>query len=160
MTHHAVEILLTRPATHDELRRACRTLPVGSNHDGTRLMAVHPARTPGRALRSVRRRLRHFLPIDVLTTHYADPLGQVMLNVEFSPATRALIDQAAAARRQRPAEYVGQSVTQALRRPEQERLRALTAQIEGLLALHRPEDVLACTARILYHRDSPATPAP
>ncbi|WP_234328366.1 MULTISPECIES: DUF6083 domain-containing protein [unclassified Streptomyces] len=76
MTHHAVEILLLRLATHDELRRACRTLPVGANHDGTRLMAVHPARTPGRALRSVRRRLRHILPIDVLTTHYADPWGR------------------------------------------------------------------------------------
>lgn len=153
MTHHAVEILLTRPATRAELRRACRALPLGASSDGTRLMAVHPAKTPGRALRSVRRRLQHVLPIDVLTTHYPDLSGQVILNVEFDPATRALIRRAAAARGERPAKYLGQSVIDALRRNEQERSQALTTQLEGLLAHHRPEDVLKCTARIIFHRD-------
>ncbi|MFF7279091.1 hypothetical protein [Streptomyces griseorubiginosus] len=158
MTHHVVEILLTRPVTHSELRRASRALPLGANSDGIRLMAIHPAKTPGRALRSVRRRLQHLLPLDILTTHYPDPSGQVILNVEFSPAARQLIGQAAAARGQRPAEYVGHCMAEALRHSEQERARALTAQLEGMLAHHRPEEVLACTARILLHRREPGTP--
>ncbi|MGW0294393.1 hypothetical protein [Streptomyces tuirus] len=160
MTHHVVEILLTRPVTHHELRRACRTLPLGANKDRTRLMAVHPAKTPGRALKSVRRRLQHVLPLDALTTHYPSPTGQVVLNVEFGPATRALIGQAAAATGQRPAEYLSHSVTKALRRREEDRLRALAAQLEDLLAHHRPEEVLACTARILCHRDPSVSPEP
>lgn len=158
MTHHVVEILLTRPVTHSELRRASRALPLGANSDGTRLMAIHPAKTPGRALKSVRRRLQHLLPLDILTTHYPDPSGQVILNVEFGPAPWRLIGVAAAARGQRPAEYVGQSLTEALRRSDQERDRALTAQLEGMLAHHRPEEVLACTARILLHRRYPGSP--
>lgn len=64
MTHPVVEILLTRPVTHRELRRACRILPLGANCDRTRLM--HPAKTPG---------------LDALTTHYPSPSGQVILNV-------------------------------------------------------------------------------
>ncbi|WP_449353120.1 hypothetical protein [Streptomyces shaanxiensis] len=155
MTHHVVEILLTRPVTQSELRRASRALPLGANCDGTRLMTIHPAKTPGRALRSVRRRLQRLVPVDILTTHYPDPSGQVTLNVEFGPAPWRLIRVAAAARGQRPAEYVGQSLTGALRRSEQERDRALTAQLEGMLAHHRPEEVLACTARILLHRRDP-----
>ncbi|WP_208853182.1 hypothetical protein [Streptomyces albofaciens] len=111
MTHHVVELLLTKPVTHRELRPACRTLPLGTNSDRTRLMTVHPAKTPGRALKSVRRRLQHVSPLDVLTTHYPSPSGQVILNVELGPAVRALIGQAAAARGERPAEYVGHSVT-------------------------------------------------
>lgn len=158
MRHHVVEILLTRSATPAELRRACRALPLGTNSDGRRLMAVHPAKTSGRALKSVRRRLQHVLPIDVLTTHYPDQSGQVIINVEFDPAMRALIGEAASVRGQRPAEYVGQNVTDALRRHEQERSRALTTQLERLLAHHRPEDVLACTARILLHRKGRASP--
>lgn len=131
VTHHVVEILLTRPVTHSELRRASRALPLGANSDGTRLMAVHPAKTPGRALRSVRRRLQHLLPLDILTTHYPDPSGQVILNVEFGPAPWRLIGVAVAARGQRPAEYVGQCMTEALRHSEQRRARALTAQLRG-----------------------------
>ena len=158
MRHHVVEILLTRSATPTELRRARRALPLGTNSDGSRLMAVHPAKTPGRAVKSVRRRLQRVLPIDVLTTHYPDLSGQVVINVEFDRATRALIGEAASARGQRPAEYVGQCLTDALRRHAQERSRALTAQLERLLAHHSPEAVLACTARILLHRDGRASP--
>lgn len=151
-SHHAIEILLTRPATNSELHRARRTVPLAANTDRTRLLAVHPAKTPGRALQSVRRRLHHLLPIDVLTTHYADQLGQVLLNLELSRTARAAIHRAATAGGQRPGDFVGRSVTAALDRNERERSQQLTAQLEGLLARHSSEDLLACTARILLRR--------
>lgn len=119
-------------------------------------MAVQPARTPGRALRSLRRRLHHLLPIDALTTPYPDQHGQVLLNLEFSRTARAAIRQAATARGQRPGDFVARSVTAALDRNERERSLQLTAQLEGLLALHSSEDVLACTADILLRRRDPA----
>lgn len=156
-SQYAIEILLTRAATNGELHRARRTVPLAANAERTRLMAVHPAKTPGRALRSLRRRLHHLLPIDVLTTHYPDQHGQVLLNLEFSPTARAAIGQAAAARGQWPGDFVGQSVTAALERNERERSRQLTAQLEDLLALHSSEDVLACTAHVLLHRRGSAS---
>jgi hypothetical protein len=50
-------------------------------------------------------------------------------------------------------------VTEALERQEREHSRQLTAQLEGILALHSSEEVLACTAHILLRRRSPAVPA-
>lgn len=155
-SHHAIEILLTRPATDGELDRVRRTVPLAASRDRTRLMAVHPAKTPSRALQSLRRRLQHLLPIDVLTTHYPDQHGQVLLNLELSRTARAAIHRAATASGQRPGDFVGRSVTAALDRNERERSRQLTAQLEGLLARHSSEDLLACTARILLRRRSSA----
>jgi hypothetical protein len=123
-------------------------------------MAVHPAKTPSRALQSLRRRLHHLLPIDVLTTHYPDQHGQVVLNLELSRTARAAILRAATASGQRPGDFVGRSVTAALDRNERERSRQLTAQLEGLVALYSSEDLLACTARILLRRCSSAASDP
>ncbi|MEV8086645.1 CPCC family cysteine-rich protein [Streptomyces nigra] len=150
-SHHAIEILLTRRATSAELRRARHTVPLAVNADRTRLMAVHPGKTPGRALRSLRRQLHQLLPIDVLTTHNPDQHGQVLLNLEFSRAARKVIREAATARGLRPGDFVGQSVTEALERQEREHSRQLTAQLEGILALHSSEEVLAlyCGHRVL-----------
>lgn len=122
-------------------------------------MAVHPGKTPGRALQSLRRQLHQLLPIDVLTTHHPDQHGQVLLNLELSRAVRKVIRQAATARGLRPGDFVGQSVSEALERQEREHSRQLTAQLEGILALHPSEEVLACTAHILLRRRSPAAPA-
>ncbi|MFJ4633402.1 hypothetical protein [Streptomyces sp. NPDC088847] len=89
--HHAVEIALTRPATPGELRLAGRGVPLAANADRTRLMAVQGARSPGGALHGLRRRLDALLPIDVLSTHYPDRHGQVLLNVALGHAAdRAL----------------------------------------------------------------------
>ncbi|MGW1950994.1 hypothetical protein ACWCRC_42965, partial [Streptomyces sp. NPDC001940] len=94
--HHAVEITLTRPATHAELAHAARTLPLAANHNATRLMTVVHAKTPGRALHRVRRRLDETLPVDAITTHYPDSSGHVLLNITLSPAADAAIRRAAA----------------------------------------------------------------
>ncbi|WP_327347022.1 hypothetical protein [Streptomyces europaeiscabiei] len=64
--HHAIEIVLTRPATVDELRRAHSAARLAANADRTRLLALQRAKSPGRALRALRRQLDALLPIDVL----------------------------------------------------------------------------------------------
>lgn len=99
---HAIEIALTRPATGCELRIARRAVPLGANTERTRLLALQRAKTPGRALRVLRHRLDALLPIDVLTTHYPDRQGCVLLNFALSHSARTAICHAAAARSQRP----------------------------------------------------------
>ena len=124
---HAVEISLTRPVTRGELWRACRAVPRAASADHTRLMTVRHAKSPGQALRSLRRELDRLLPIDVLTTHYPDRCGQVLLNVALPRATCSTVHQAAAARGQKPGVFLGRAVVAALERNERDRTRQLTA---------------------------------
>lgn len=49
-------------------------------------MALVPAKTPARAARRLRRRLEDRLPIDVITTHYPDASGKILLDLVFLPA--------------------------------------------------------------------------
>ncbi|MGW0631929.1 hypothetical protein [Streptomyces sp. NPDC002758] len=100
--HHAIEIVLTRPATVEELRRAHSAARLAANTDRTRLLALQRAKSPGRALRALRRQLDALLPIDVLTSHYPDQYGQVLLNLTLSNTARTAIRRAAATRGQRP----------------------------------------------------------
>ncbi|MEV6594555.1 hypothetical protein [Streptomyces acidicola] len=151
-SHHAVEITLTRPLTPGELKRASRNVPLAANADRTRLMAVQRAHSPGNALHVLRRRLGSRLPIDVLSTHYPDRHGQVRLNIAFSRSAMTAIRQAAAASGQRPKEYLSQSVTAALARQQQDRLRLLQIRLKDLLVNHTPEEVLACAASSLLGR--------
>ncbi|MDH6629891.1 hypothetical protein M2271_007740 [Streptomyces sp. LBL] len=160
MAHHAVEIILTRPITPGELRRACRSVPVATNADRTRLMAVHGARSRGGALHTLRRRLDALLPIDVLTTHYPDRRGRVMLNVALPHTADQALRQAAAATGQRPQDVLRRRVSEALARDEQDRARLLTTRLEGLLAHHTPEKVLTSVASLLHSRPYRHTPAP
>ena len=52
-------------------------------------MALVRAKTPGRAAHRLRQRLATRLPMDVITTHYPDADGQVLLNLAFPPAVHA-----------------------------------------------------------------------
>jgi len=61
-------------------------VPLAANADRTRLMAVHGARSPGGALHALRRQLDALLPVDVLTTHYPNRHGQILLNVALGHA--------------------------------------------------------------------------
>ncbi|MGJ5831990.1 hypothetical protein [Streptomyces ossamyceticus] len=154
--HHAVEILLTRPLSPGELKRASRHVPLAVNADRTRLMALQRAHSPGNALHTLRRRLDPRLPIDVLSTHYADRNGQVRLNVAFSRSDIAAIRRAAAARGQRTAQFLSRRVTAAVAARERDRLRALENQLEDLLTNHTLDDVLVCAGHVLSrHRRTP-----
>ena len=159
--HHAVEIALTRPATPGELRLAGRGVPLAVNADRTRLMAVQGARSPGGALHGLRRRLDALLPIDVLSTHYPDRHGQILLNVALGHAADRALRRDAAVVGLRPEDLLRRCVTAALTRAEQERARQLEDRLESLLAHHRPAEVLACVAGLLYGRQQqPARAAP
>ncbi|MER6077353.1 hypothetical protein [Streptomyces sp. NPDC001833] len=147
--HHAVDVTLTRPATLRELQRARRSVPLAVNADHTRLLVVQRAKSPGRALRTVRRRLEAQLPIDVLTTHYQDGNGQILLNVTFSPTVQSAVRHTAAALGQRPRDFVRDAVTTALARRDQERSRHLTVQLESLLTENSAEELLLCAADVL-----------
>ncbi|MFF9704665.1 hypothetical protein ACF1FE_26285 [Streptomyces griseofuscus] len=160
-SHHAVEILLTRPAAPGELRQARCGVCLAASADRTRLMAVCSARSPGGALHALRRRLGARLPIDVLTTHYPDRHGQVLLNVALDHAAEGALRQAAAVLGQRPQELLRRRVTAARARDEQERARRLDVRLESLLADHQPEEDLACVAGLLHsRRHHPARTAP
>ncbi|WP_405842588.1 hypothetical protein [Streptomyces sp. NBC_01518] len=154
--HHAVEVTLTRPATAAELHRARRAVPLAANAERTRLMAVQQARSPGRALHRLRRRLNALLPIDVLTTHYPDHRGQVRLNVALSRTTLTAVHRAADAEGQRPQDFLSRSVTAAVARHEGERAQRLMAQLERLMAHHTAEELLVCAASTLVAHRVPA----
>lgn len=86
------------------------------------------------------------MPIDVLTTHYPDRQGCVLLNFALSHTARTAIRQAAEACGQRPPDFLKQTVVEAVAQHKEERVRQLTTRIEGLLAQHTPEELLACAA--------------
>lgn len=155
--HHAVEVALTRPATSSELRAARRHVPLAVNADRTRLMVVHSARSPGRALHMVRRRLGTRLPIDVLTTHYPDRRGQVLLNVDLESATHEALSREAVALGQRPQDVLGRRVRAAVARDTRERARGLEDQLKGMLAHYSAEEVLTSVARCLCGRSHGCT---
>ncbi|WP_371658944.1 hypothetical protein [Streptomyces sp. NBC_00280] len=155
--HHAIEITLTRPATNSELYRARRVAALASSTDRTRLLTVQRAKTPGRALQTLRRRLDGVLPIDVLTTHYPDRQGCVLLNFALSHAARTTIRQAAAVCGQRPRDFLRQTVIDAVARHKEDRARRLMTRMEGLLAQHTLEELLLCAADSLlsHHNRQP-----
>ncbi|MFI6567452.1 hypothetical protein [Streptomyces sp. NPDC050534] len=157
--YHAVEVILTRPVTRGELRRACRGVPLAANADRTRLMALHHASSPGGALHTLRRRLDPRLPIDALTTQYPDQRGQVLLNVMLNRAASRALHQAAASVRQRPEEVLRERVSAALAQDKQTRIRQLQDQLENLLAHHTAEEILACVAGSLHRSQYAGTPA-
>lgn len=152
--HHAIEITLTRPASNSELHRARRVTALASSTDRTRLLAVQRAKTSRRALQTLRRRLDGVLPIDVLTTHYPDRQGCVVMNFALSHAARTTIRQAAAACGQRPRDFLRLTVADVMARHKEDRARELTAQMEELLAQHTPEELLLCAAgSLLSHHN-------
>ncbi|MER5959433.1 hypothetical protein [Streptomyces sp. NPDC001893] len=146
--HHAVEISLTSPATHAELAHAARTLPLAANHDATRLMAVVHAKTPGRALHRVRRRLREALPLDAITTHYPDSSGHVLLNITLPPHADTAIRRAAASAGQKPRPFVQLALHQALAQNIEEEAALLDGAVQRLLATTASQ-LLAAVGRAL-----------
>ncbi|PWJ02038.1 hypothetical protein DKG34_40895 [Streptomyces sp. NWU49] len=154
MTHqYAVEIALTRPATTRELHRARRCVAFAANADRTRLMTLQSAKSPGRALHRMRCRLDSVLPIDVLSTHYPDRHGRVLLNVVLSRRAHTQIRQEAAASGAHAGEVLRERIAARLAREQRERHQRLESQLRRLLTHHTSEEVLACAAgRLLEAR--------
>ncbi|MFE2992358.1 hypothetical protein [Streptomyces sp. NPDC059262] len=147
--HHAVEIALTRPATHAELAHAARALPLAANHDATCLMAVVHAKTPGRALHRVRRRIGDALPVDVITTHYPDSSGHVLLNITLPPHAGTALRRAAACAGRKPRLFVQLALLRALAQHIEEVAGFLDGAVQRLLATTTASQLLAAVGRAL-----------
>ncbi|MFK4156992.1 hypothetical protein ACI2LV_34095 [Streptomyces fungicidicus] len=158
MPRHALEITLTRPANPTELDAACRTMPLAANHDTTRLMALVPAKTPDRAAHRLRRRLKDRLPIDVITTHYPDASGHVLLNVALPRAAHASLHTAALRRGQEPERLLERAIHRALAEHTDQEVKRLEHEVRRLLAHTVPAHLLAAMGRALTQDTQGPTP--
>ncbi|MEW2120428.1 hypothetical protein AB0945_35720 [Streptomyces sp. NPDC005474] len=157
MPHHALDITLTRPLTPAELQRATRTMPLAANHDATHLLALVPAKTLEKALNRLRRQTGGLLPIDVITTHYPDADGKILLNVAFPPATHADLQAAANSAGQPLRIFLQLALQQALARRADEEAERLDRAVQNLLAHTTAPHLLAALGRTLT-RTPGATP--
>ncbi|MEU9397445.1 hypothetical protein AB0D86_46640 [Streptomyces sp. NPDC048324] len=156
--HHAVEITLTRPATPGELWHARRGAPLAANVDRTRLMAVHGARSLGGALHTLRHRMDALLPIDVLSTHYPNQHGQILLNVALNHTADRALRRDAAVVGQRPQDLLRWRETAALTREEHERARRLENRLKSLLAPPHARRSTGLRVRPAVRPSAPAYP--
>ena len=157
-SHHALEILLMRPLVPAELRDAARVLPLATNHDTTRLMTLVRAKTPGRAAHRLRQHLATRLPVDVITTHYPDAVGQVLLNLAFPPAVHATIRHAAHETGQSPELFVKLALHRALAQHASDEADRLDRAVQQLLAGTTAAHLLAAVGHALT-RTPEAAPA-
>jgi len=158
MPHHALEIALTRPLSPAALHRAARVLPLASNHDATRLMALLSARTPHRAARRLRHRLGGQLPIDVITTHYPDADHRVLLNIAFPPAVHAVLKDAARRAAQTPERFVELALHRALAAYAAQETDRLDLAVRQLLAHANPAHLLSAVGHALPRLPESPTP--
>ncbi len=149
MPHHALEITLTRPLSRSALRHAARELPIATNHDTTRLMALVHAKDPQRATHRLRHRLGPRLPIDVITTHYPDAGHQVLLNVAFPPATHTALKAHADRAHQTPEHFVELALRRALTEHTDRERDRLDRAVRSLLAHTDPAHLLSAVGHAL-----------
>ncbi|MFE9181332.1 hypothetical protein ACFYN5_34345 [Streptomyces sp. NPDC007126] len=149
MAHHALEVLLTRSARPAELRAATRHIPLAANADSTRLMALCPGKTAGRAAQRLRRHLTATLPIDVITTHYPDTNGRVLLNVTFTPTANAALRNSAKQTGHTPAQVVERALHRALTQHNRDETERLHHVLSHLLTGTTPAHLLAAVGQVL-----------
>ncbi|NWF31305.1 hypothetical protein HW130_34685 [Streptomyces sp. PKU-EA00015] len=147
MPLHAVEITPTRPATPGELRRAAQAMALAPDADRTRLMPVARGRTARKALRGTRARLEHLLPIDILTTHYPDSTGGVLVNVALPERVHAYLEDTARREGCSTEAQLTAAVHRALAHAERDKARRLDAALDELLTWSTPHQLLAAAAR-------------
>ncbi|GAA3914049.1 hypothetical protein GCM10023084_77210 [Streptomyces lacrimifluminis] len=157
MPHHALDITLTRPLTSAELHRATRTMPLAANHDATHLLALVPAKTPGKALNRLRHQTGGLLPIDVITTHYPNADGKIVLNVAFPPAAHADLQAAADSAGQPLRFFLELALQRALAQRTGEEAERLDRAVQNLLAHTTALHLVAAVGRALT-RTSGAAP--
>ena len=139
---HASELTLPRPATQGGLRHARARVRPTANADRTRLVAAQSAQ-PGRAAAPT----GHATAIDVLTTHYPNRSGRVLLNIAIGPLSRCGLPPGRSSPGQRLQDVLGQCAVADRAQHEQERARRPEKRIESLFAHTTIEEVLVCAAR-------------
>ncbi|MGW1878761.1 hypothetical protein [Streptomyces sp. NPDC001975] len=158
MTHHALEIVLTRPLPLHALHRAARVLPLAANHDATRLMTLVRAGTPHRAAHRLHRRLGDLLPIDVITTHYPDADHKILLNVVFLPAIHAILTTEADRAAQSPERFVELALHRALAEYTGREIDRLGQTLRRMLAHTTPAYLLSAVGHALSRLPESPTP--
>ncbi|WPW23343.1 hypothetical protein [Streptomyces sp. HNS054] len=158
MPHHALEIILTRPLHPAELDTICRTMPLAASHDTTRLMALVPAKTPHRAAHRLHRRLKGRLPIDVITTHYPDASGHVLLNVGLPPAAHTALQTTALRTGQEPGRLLERAVHRAFAEHTDQEVKRLEREARRLLTHTNPAHLLAAIGHALTQDTQGPTP--
>ncbi|MBX9366999.1 hypothetical protein [Streptomyces sp. WAC04114] len=158
MPHHALEIALTRPLSTAELRHAAQAWPLAANHNATRLMGLVGARTPERAAHRLRRRLTSRLPIDVITTHYPDTHGQVLLNLAFPPGVHTALARDARHAGLTPERYVREALQRALTAHADRETERLDHAVRHLLAHTTPAHLLSAVGHALTRPFEGPTP--
>ncbi|MFC8394114.1 hypothetical protein [Streptomyces sp. NPDC057238] len=151
VAHHALEVALTRPLTPAELHHAAQVLPLAANHDATRLMILVRAKSPDRAAHRLRHRVGPRLPVDVITTHYPDTDGQIVLNIAFPPTVHAAICDTARRAAQPPELFIRHAIHRTLDRHDRDEAARLDQAIQQLLADATPARLLAAVGRALTH---------
>jgi hypothetical protein len=126
-------------------------MPLAANHDATCLLAVVRAKTPDKACNRLRHQMGGRLPIDVITTHYPDPHGQMLLNVAFPLTAHAALDAAAERTGQPLHLFVQDAVHRALAQHADEEADRLDRALQHLLTGTTPPHLLAALGRILTH---------
>ena len=107
-------------------------------------MALMGAKTPRRAAHRLRRRLQAApLPVDVITTHYPDADGQILLNVAFPPAARAALKSAARRAGQTPERFTEMAIHRALAEHADREADRLDRAVRQLLAPTTPSHLLS-----------------
>jgi hypothetical protein len=158
MPHHALEIVLPRSLTTDELHHAARTWPLAADHDATRLMALMSAKAPDRAAHRLCNRLSTQLPIDVITTHYPDAHGKILLNVAFTPATRTALKAVARSAGQTLERFVELALHRALAEHADQETERLDRELRRLLAHTTPAHLLSAVGHALSRLPERPTP--
>lgn len=154
MPHHALEIVLTRVPDQTELDAARRKMPLAASHDTTRLMTLVKAKTPDRAAHRLRRRLKDRLPIDVITTHYPDANGQILLNVDLPPAVYTAARRAG----QTPERFMELATHRALTEHAALKADRLDRAVNHLLAHTTPAHLLSAVGHALTRLPERPTP--
>jgi hypothetical protein len=149
MAHHALELTLTRPSTEAELRHAAQAWPLAANHDATRLMTLAGGKTPERAAHRLRRRLTDRLPIDVITTHYPDAHGHVLLNVAFPPAHHTALQRHACQAGLTPERFLREALHRAITEHADRETARLNHAVRQLLAGTTPAHLLSAVGHAL-----------
>ncbi|MGD6757221.1 hypothetical protein [Streptomyces sp. BH105] len=147
--HHALEVTLTRPLTPGELHRAARAWPLAADPTRRRLMTVCRAPSPGRAARRLRHRLDAHLPIDVITTHYSDAHGRLLLNVDLPSAADSALRAAARRARHTPGRHLELALHRALADHARRENHRVETAVRHLLDGTTPARLLAAVAHAL-----------
>ncbi|MFF8476031.1 hypothetical protein [Streptomyces sp. NPDC015414] len=114
-------------------------------------MALSGGKNPKRAAHRLRRRLTTRLPIDVITTHYPDAHGNVLLNIAFPPATHTALKRDARHAGRTPERLLREALQRALAEHADREAAHLERAVRQLLTNTTSAHLLSAVGHALIH---------